>query len=337
MYPCTEVSANMSPILKNLLLTCLLLPCTYPYSASAFSPKNDYLSITCTPYQTNQEGVRDTCIYQYTPHDKEVHEVYHFPLTAQYPLGVFHTYDRTLYYTKRDASKCDQIFSYNLDTKEECQLTHQLFAVNYIIPTESHLFFVAARTDALHLGVINKKTHVLSYWGDEDTTIETIALNPHTQKIYISAFSYSEDRKNIEAQFTTEPLPYILPIYTVYETDYAFESTKTLVSKQDWIRLLLIHPTHPALIVVYDKEHNSSAPSKALSINLDTYEITSFNLPPERFQQGGAYFSSDGNGIYSLSSVEGQRGLYFYDLKTQSYIPIFICTDGFINNFQLLH
>lgn len=324
--------------LKSLLLTVLLLlPVAYQHSTSAFSSKNDYLSITCTPYHTDCEGVWNSLIYQYIPRTHALTEVYRFPLTAQYPLGVLHAYDRTLYYTKQDTSKCDQIFSYNLDTKEESQLTHQLFAVNYIIPTESHLFFVATDTGVLRLGAIAQKTHAISYWGDEDTNIETIALDPLTQKIYISTFSYSEDRKNIEAQFTTEPLPYILPIYTVYETDYAFESTKALVSKQDWIRLLLIHPTDHALIVVYDKEHNSSAPSKALSINLDTYEITPFNLPPKRLQQGGAYFSSDASGIYSLSSVDDKRGIYFYDLKTQRYTPIFICTDGFINNFQLLH
>ena len=51
-------------------------------------------------------------------------------------------------------------------------------------------------------------------------------------------------------------------------------------------------------------------------------------------QRGDAGFSSDGKGIYVLSSIDDvSRGIYYYDIETKMYTPALMQTDGFINNF----
>ena len=311
-----------------LIISCILL------LVSCNNLNNDYISITCTTYdQLNTENMTTT-IYQYIPKTGKTTEVFSFPYTSQYPLGVFDSHSNTVYYTKRDNLNHDQIFSFNLKTKESTQLTNNLRAVNQIVPTKDKIFFVASINRVLRLGAIDKNSGTVSYWGDEDTNVETITINPSTEKIYVSFFSYKEDREAIENQFVSDEYSYSVPLFSISETDYSFMNTNLIMSGHAWIRLLMIDPTNNNLIAIYDKEYNSEEDSMAVSINTTSYEIKEFILPPERMQVDGGCFSTDGNGVYVLSVINDERGIYYFDFTAKEYIPIFISENGFVNNFQ---
>lgn len=306
--------------------------------ASCSNSGSDYISITLTSYNQDDTGEMTTSIYQYSIQDKETKKIFDFPNTTQYPLGVFSEKDNSVYFTKRDSQKHDQIFQYNLSDDKEFQLTTELRATNQIIPTKETIFFVASTTDqVLRLGSINKDSQSIRYWGDKDINVETITLNPETQKIYISGFSYSEDRENIEKQFVSDDNVYSMPLFVVYETDFNFKETKELFSTNSWIRLLLMNKSNNNLVAVYDKEYNSPDPSKAVTINLETGETKDFKLPKERVQVDGGGFSSDGKEMYGTFILDDQRGIYLYEVDSQKYSPIFSSKDGFINNFQIIH
>lgn len=316
--------------IKNILLiiSCMLL------LVSCRNSNNDYISIACTTYdQPNTENMTTT-IYQYIPKTGKATEIFSFPYTSQYPLGVFDSHSNTVYYTKRDTLNHDQIFSVNLKTKDSVQLTTNLRAVNQIVPTKDKVFFVASIDRVLRLGVIDKNSGIISYWGDEDTNIETITINPNTEKIYISSFSYKKDREEIENQFISDEYSYSVPLFSISETDYSFMNTNLIMSGHAWIRLLMVNPSNDNLIAIYDKEYNSEEDSRAVSINTASYEIEEFALPPERMQVDGGSFSADGNGVYVLSAINDERGVYYFDFINKEYTPIFISENGFVNNFQ---
>ncbi|WIV17768.1 hypothetical protein QPK24_15240 [Paenibacillus polygoni] len=323
---------------KGLLLTVVLILLLVGCNSknNLIEQNDDYLSITTTTYIQPDSDEVTTSISKYTPKTKERTEIFNFPYTSEYPLGVFSSNDKVVYYTKTDGNKHDQIFSYNLETKEETKLTTNLRAVNQIIPTKEKVFFIAASNRVLRLGMLDKQSGVISYWGDEDTNVETITINPDTEKIYISAFSYSQDREVIEKQFVSDENKYSMPLFSIYETDFKFTDTQQLFSEHAWIRILMVNRIDNKIIAIYDKEYNSGEKSKAVSINASSHEVEEFILPPERMQVDGASFSVDGKGLYVTSVINDKRGIYYYDFESKEYTPVFISEDGFINNFQLI-
>lgn len=322
-------SKNIIKIFVIILITAILASCN--------DGDSDYISITLTTYIQDDPKEMTTSIYQYSLQSKETQKIFDFPYTAQYPLGVFSEKDNSVYFTKRDSQERDQIFQYKLSVDKEYQLTSDLRAINQIIPTKESLFFVASITDnILRLGSFNKDNQSIRYWGDEDINVETITLNPETQKIYISGFSYSEDKENIEKQFVSDDNVYSTPLFVVYETDFNFQETKELFSTDSWIRLLLMNKSNNSLVAIFDKEYNSPDPSKAVTINLKTGEAKDFKLPKERVQVDGGGYSSDGKEMYGTFILDDQRGIYSYEVESQEYAPIFSSKDGFINNFQII-
>lgn len=321
-------------ILISILFMVLLIGCNS--NSRIEEQPNEALSITCTTYIQPDKEEMLTTIYQYVPKTGEVTEIYNFPYTTQYPLGVFSSKDKAVYYTKKDEANKDQIFSYHTETKEEVQLTTNLRAVNQIIPTKEKIFFVASIDKVLRLGVLDKRSGIISYWGDEDTNVETIAINPKTEHIYVSAFSYSQDREVIEKQFLSDENNYSMPLFSVYETDYSFKDTHKLFSVHAWIKILMVNMMDNKTIAIYDKEYNSEENSKAVAIDSSSQEIEEFKLPPERMLVDGANFSANGKGLYVTSIVNDKRGVYYYDFQSKEYTTVFISKDGFINNFQFI-
>ena len=321
-------------ILLTVVFVLLLVGCNS--KNSLIQQNDDYISITRTTYIQPDTDEMTTAIYQYALKTGELTEIFNFPYTAQYPLGVFSSNDKVVYYTKTDDNKHDQIFSYNIETKEETKLTTNLRAVNQIIPTKEKVFFIASLNRVLRLGMLDKQSGVISYWGDEDTNVETITINPDTEKIYISAFSYSQDREVIEKQFVSDENKYTMPLFSVYETDFEFTDTQQIFSEHAWIKILMVNRIDNKIIAIYDKEYNSEEKSKAVSINASSHELEEFILPPERMQVDGASFSVDGKGLYVTSVLNDKRGIYYYDFESKEYTPVFISEDGFINNFQLI-
>ena len=319
-----------------LMITLAIFLLTGCNDGPILNASTDYLSITSTTYIDPNTEEMTTSIHKYIPSTGELNKVFSFPYTSQYPLGVLSSYDNTVYYTKRDSSNRDQIYSYNLDTNEEVQLTTELRAVNQIIPTSDKIFFIASLDRVLRLGVLDKMNNIISYWGDEDTNVETMVINPNNQKIYLSVFSYSKDRENIENQFISGENQYKMPLFSIYETDYTFTETKEMFSACVWIRNLLVNFTNNSVVAIYDEYYNSDEVSKAIAIDTSSDTIEDFDLPPQRMQVDGGSFSKDGEGLYVISEIGDKRGIYYYNFVTKEYTPIFITEDEFVNNFLFI-
>ncbi|MFD1776958.1 hypothetical protein [Paenibacillus rhizophilus] len=111
------------------------------------APTADYITMTYSEYSTTDEnGAIKTQILSYDTATKEMKKVFEFDYTAQYPLGFYDKPNQLLYYTQRvntDKDYGDQIFVRDLSSNKSNQLTNNLYAVNYIIPSGDQLFFVA--------------------------------------------------------------------------------------------------------------------------------------------------------------------------------------------------
>ncbi len=298
----------------------------------------EYISITETCRNEKDELI--TTLSVLFLDEKESKSVFEFPYTAQYPLGVVDLADNMVYFSADVNDVGDQIFSYNLKTKKTEQLTDNLFAINYIIPTKYAVYFVACKsgTSNLCLGAYDKRTGEIKYWGDDrDTNIEDICIDKANEKIYLVTYSDKEDRYNLQHQDNG----FTIAKHTVVELDFDLQTSRELCNMDnEWIRMLVLNGDK--LLIIYDHEYtNPIVPSNAIYYDLLHNSENSFSLPPYRMQQGGAAFAKNGDIIYVTSQIEdgGKRNIYSYNLKTQEYILLYEAPalgNGFINNWQLI-
>lgn len=302
---------------------------------------DNYISITNSE-ENIDTGKITTKIMVYDIKTKTTDEVFQFEYSSQYPLGYYDAKTKSVYYTKRtsiDENIGDNIFVFDLKASKERQLTNDLFAVNYIISDGDKVFFVGRPngSQVLKLGVIDLKTNTISYWGDEDTNVEAIAIDRKQKKIIASTYSESERVYNVTHQDGPVGQDNMkMPTHTVYEIDYSFENTNNLFKEALWIRTVMVHDSN--LYALCDRKYNNSAePSSLYRYNRNEKIIYTSEWDTHRLQVGDAGFSSDGHHIFSISTVDNKRGIYDFDLITGEVYPIMIQTTGFINNMQVVN
>ncbi|MFB5675401.1 hypothetical protein ACE3NQ_17345 [Paenibacillus terreus] len=306
-------------------------------------PVADYITMSYSEYATtNENGEIKTQILSYDTSTKKLEKIFEFDYTAQYPLGYYDKTNQLVYYTQRvgaDQEYGDQIFVRDLSSNKSTQLTDNLFAVNYVIPSGDQLFFAAnvKGEQVVRLGAINLKTKKMELWGDNDTIIEAITVDHSNKKIYISAYSLKQ--RNYSLAHQDGPAGqnnFKMPTHTVYETDFDFKEKRKLFSKNYWIRMLMHKEGH--VIAFSDKEYNKGQiPSTVIDYDLADRSTDVSQWEAVRLQRGDANYSRDGNKIYAIAIVKNKRGLYEYDVRTKKFTPIFTPEDGFINNIQVVN
>lgn len=306
------------------------------------APATDYITMTYSEYATTDEnGSIMTQILSYDTATKQMKKVFQFEYTAQYPLGFYDKPNQVVYYTQRvgtDKDYGDQIFVRDLSSEKSTQLTDNLFAVNYIIPSGDQLFFVAnvKGERAIRLGAIDLTSNEMRLWGDDDKLVEAITLDHSNKKVYASAYSLKERNYSlIHQDGPAGQNNFKMPTYTIYETDYDLKEKTKLFSKNYWIRMLMNKEGH--VIAFGDKEYNKGQ-IPSIVIDYDTARKTTSVSKWEttRLQRGEANYSKDGSKIYTIAIVKNERGLFEYDVKSNKFTAIFTPTAGFINNIQVV-
>ena len=311
--------------------------------------ESEYVTFTYSRYVTDEPN--SSIINEFWYYDsieQLAKKIFEIEYTSQYPLGYYDKANNLIYYTKSvlldqstDTSG-DQIFVTDLNTNTEKQLTEDLFAVNYIIPVENQLLFVARpqKSNVLQLGSLNLNTGELTYWGSEDTiddtNIETISVDQKNKKIYVSAYSDAERRYNVLHQDgPAGKNNFKMPLHSVYKIDYSFEKYRVLFSKNEWIRTILT--TDNVVAAFSDKQYNEAdVPSTLIRYSLTDNTVTETAWDTYRLQIGDANYSSDGTLIYSIADINNKRGLYKYSLVSKEFSEIFIQSNGFLNNIQVV-
>ncbi|GGO01015.1 hypothetical protein [Saccharibacillus kuerlensis] len=306
------------------------------------APTTDYVTLTYSEYAASDDSdAIKTQVLSYDSSTKKTEKIFQFDYTAQYPLAFYDKPNQLVYYTQRvgtDKEYGDQIFVRDLSKKKTSQLTENLFAVNYVIPSGDRLFFVAniKGEQAIRLGAIDLKTKKITLWSNDDTLVEAITLDHNTEKLYVSAYSLKQ--RNYSLAHQDGPVGqnnFKMPTYTVYETDFDLKEKKKLFSKNYWIRMLMNKKGH--VIAFSDKEYNKGqVPSTVIDYNLKKGTSSESTWGTKRLQRGEANYSQDESKIYTLAIVNNQRGLFEYDVKKNKFTAIFKPKEGFINNMQVV-
>lgn len=351
-------------IILSLLVSALLSSCS-PSSTPSAEPvpskqlqsgektilagQGQYLSMTYTEYVNGKNADQGMVmrVMTYDLSSKKMTKLADVPYTSQYPLSVVSLPDHKIYYSADVGDKGDQLFSYDLNTKKNEQLTDNLFAINRIVPTttDGPLVLVAVKKGERILKTIfyNKTTHTMKFMHDEnqdknhDEQTWSITYNPAKKAIYSSHYSAKEqdEQRGISNRTQTIMVP---PDNKVTEINSVTKQERSVITLKNE-EVSSMSSSNDKLLLITTRFINHGNPEYSL-VDIATGKRTKLELPIS--SRSFIYMSPDGKGIYYLGSAsqknqEEGRGVYYYDFTSKIQTPIFIQEEGFINNFMLLN
>lgn len=170
-------------------------------------------------------------VYFYNLENEECDKAASVDYTSQYPLAVFDEERNFIYYSAYvQEKKGDQLFCLDCETGELRQLTDQLFAINYIIPSKEAILLVAVEQAEriLRAYLYQKETsQLLEVKLDVDFGVEMGSYDPYRNTFLISGRMETEEMEaveqyNIELERSMGELQsaiYKPPNYTIYEIE----------------------------------------------------------------------------------------------------------------------
>ena len=339
----------MKKVIAILLLAFCFLPrCTGCVKNTGDTTVNidpsNYISVTLTKYN-NEEDISDgmtTQIWCYDIKTEVASCVFEFATTAQYSLGFYERGTGKVYYVQRVYQSMtnygDQIFVFDPKTGKASQLTNDFFAVNYVIPWEKRLYFVAELKEerATKLGYLDLETSERFFWRDDsDTLVEGITIDTELNKIFVIAYSLAERNRNLMSQTSDD---FLIPKHSVYVLDMDLDTKETVFEENWWIRTVMTNRTTHTLDMICDKKYNTSdIPSTIVTYSFDTKELLYDTWDAPRLEGKDPNYSNEGAAIYGVASLAEQRGLVECNLLDHS---IKLCMEtplgSFINNVYVV-
>ncbi|WP_315793411.1 hypothetical protein [Paenibacillus sp. BIC5C1] len=305
---------------------------------------HEYLSITNTEYVngTDTDDGMIMRVYTYDLQTKALTKLSDLPYTSQYPLTVASLANDTIYYSGAGKDKGDELYSYDIQAQTTQQLSSGLFAINSIIPdTVDHTLVMAAVKKGerpVKVMFYNKETQDMTILNenDSDTTTWDISYDPETRKSYAIQYSEEEQYNHMEESNKTQT-PMVPPNHSIIEIDPISMQTRKVI-ELDKEQILTLSARGDQIMIATAK-HINKYPIEYSMVNIRTGERTILFLPIKTSRE--LCLSKDGRGFYFLgeyvdANVKHERGIYYYDLKTQQFEEVFLQKEGFINNFMLL-
>ncbi|PYE49683.1 hypothetical protein DFQ00_105187 [Paenibacillus barcinonensis] len=303
---------------------------------------HEYLSITNTEYVNgtdSNDGMKMN-VYTYELQSKTLNKMTDLPYNSQYPLTVVSLAEDTTYYSGEGKNKGDELFAYDMKTRQAKQLSSNLFAINAIIPdaTENTLMMAAVQKGERPVKVmfLDKATQKISILNeqDSDTTTWDISYDPETEEAYAIQYSEEEQYEQMEKSNQTQK-PMVPPSHTIIEINPVTKQTRPIITLKD--EQILTLSTRGNQMLIATAKHINKLPIGYSLVDLKTGQRKELQLPIKASSE--LFLDKEGNGFYFLGEKGNgntERGIYHYDMRTSEIETIFLQKEGFINNFTLI-
>lgn len=317
-----------------------------------------YLSITETRWNNGTDSSDGMTILEfvYEPDSGVLEEIGRVAYTSQYPLAVYSRGDDVIYFTadEETGNNRDQVYCLDRKTGVVYRLTDDLFAVNYIIPTQNQVIIVAVSTteNILRPYIYEKAAgEVYQIEVYKDFVVKYCSYNPLTERVFLGGFLDSERyaaneefcayvNENGLDYFTTPATPmdgYIFELVDGYKTPVQILHMKErgvekgLPSDEEGNLYLQLSFTSP--LALFDPVTESQV------FHIATGELTASDYFDELPLTISSY-NKYGEDYYILGAGEGEncsypRGIYRYRPGERPELIYQAAEDGFINQFTL--
>ncbi|WP_346836017.1 hypothetical protein [Paenibacillus polymyxa] len=270
--------------------------------------------------------------------------------TAQYPLGVVDLNKDDIFYAEREAGS-DQLFQYNMNTKQSMKLTSHLFAINYMIPVKDQVLLAAASQEknSVQIYSFDLKNNKLVPWfssSDDDTSVQTMALDSLGKFLYVTLFSADERRMNVRAAEKAQADDVVPAKHRVLKFDLKGNLITEVLSSNDKITEVAISPDSKSVVI--KSSDRVFKPRKLTLVDLRTKQeeplkitnISSIDKICFSPNNKGIYFTGvpkeEEKNTHSVTEAGPPNQLYYYEFKTKKLEKLFSKPDQYINNFILM-
>ena len=328
---------------SKFILLLLVLPLVFSGCSKEDKTIKPYISILASNLTATNES--NLLIYYYDFETENVEKVSSIDNFSQYSLAVYSKADNTIYYSQRienENLRGDQLFSLNLDTNETKQLTNNIFAINYIIPSKDKVYLLAVTVGDRHLKpmIYHKDTEELEILSkDTDLNFERISYDIKQNHLYASGAYLKEIEKAIDdynnAALENPDRIYVSPDYYIYDFSEDFNNPKQLL-KTDKTEITALSAVQGDKKIFYTHTDGYGKFNYIFDINKNTKIPYSSEIVSQR---NFCFLNEDETvfiGEDSSNLTEYPRGVYLYNSKTNETKLLFSTDDGYILNFQLL-
>lgn len=283
-----------------------------------------YISFTTT-YEKDKKFLIDVLYLNLD--SKKVDKITTIPYESQYPLAVYDKNADKVYYSSETKDKAgskagDQLFEYDINTHKVKQLTTDLYAINYIIPTSDAIYLAARPIDSrveqpyiIHKG--NDKVIKLTW--DPDLYVWNMNIDPQTDTVVLSGYSSKERDEEIANQ---ENKPF----------EYGINSIHLLTQNKHRIIKKTAHGNMNS--IWFDEKHDINYIIDGESKHIDDSNKESELELSNDIHTDNIMYSSK-NGIYYL---DGDQQICYYDKINREEIVLYKTkANSAINNAQILN
>lgn len=278
---------------------------------------------------------------------KNVHTVEY---SSQYPLTIYDKRNEAIYYSDRvdnNGGYGDQLFYYDLKSKESVQLTDNIYAINYIFPVKDSVYMLGAMKNTHYLTIIKYDlcTKELSVFDDEGVwTFDLLVYDVYSDKLFASACNAKEEEENREAYNSRPEEEYddnIIPTdYTifVFEDDF-YNPKKIMKTDHKYIRRMAATPDGKLFVTTADTFPVMDPEYESFFLNLKTLQTEEAPCIDDAADVTEfVYFFPNDSRIYFIGSDTQSDviGLCSYDTNSQKVDLLYESDAGYINNGFLL-
>ncbi|WP_312908358.1 hypothetical protein [Tissierella praeacuta] len=305
-----------------VLLISLMVNSSCQIKEKSEIPK-EYLQIIGTKYNNkmNEKDGVSAILYEYDVDEKKVISFEELGEVALYPVGYKDYKNNKVYYSGSNNGLYDNLYEYDLNTKNKKQLTEGKFVFNdmYIIGDEIFVTAAAEGKTVTQPGKFDFITNNLIYLDaeDDDTWFHSFSFNYSSKKFLCLTTSDKVMRSKRVTQET-----FIRP-KRIFLMDKDFKNIEHIYETEDFEIRLTRQLDDSTILMVTTPMMGSKERRQIKILDIDSGEIKDLEI--EGVREVYSFYPRDNKeGIFILGlSRNFSNEIFYYNLKTKELTNIF--------------
>lgn len=279
--------------------------------------EKEYLQITALNYRNGvdeSDGI-NVCLYEYSIAEKEIHKIAEIPAFPTYTIAYYNKKRNAVFYSDDPYDNgFDNLYQYDLKTKESKQITFGKYEFNDIFVVDDQMYLTAAPiySTVTKAAMFDMDTYAFDYLKpyDDDTWYTSLAYHDQTKQLLSIVYSDSKMRTyEVVAETHIRPK-------SILFMDLDLKHKTQVFQTQDFeiYQARQLDETH--ILMTYDEMMASPKPRKLKIYDIAADTVSDFTIPCIR-EVYSFYPKSDGTGIFLLGwNTENVFNLYDYDIAS---------------------
>lgn len=314
---------NKKHFLPIFLLFCGTI-CLFSYLYWHQTPKKEYLQIVTLNYRNGidtSHGIT-MALFAYDIAEKKANLIADLPVDPTYPVAYYDRKRNCVFYSDdKIGAGYDNLFQYDLDTKESKQITFGKNEFNdmFVVNDKLYLNVAPQYSTVMKPAIFNMDTYEITYLDetDDDTWYTSLSYHHRLKKLLALTHSDAEMRTHrVTAETHIRPKNIVM-------MEEGFQNQQTLYHTEDFEICLTRQLDENHILMTADKMMVSPEPRVLKLLEISSGTVSDFPIPGI-YEVYSFYPTDDGSRIFILGRNDAwESNLYIYDFQTKKIDTVF--------------